>query len=494
MKQVMIQRFESKMAPLIAGILMFILFQSPLSWLFQSLQVSEYRLHSLLLIGFAIFLTLKNWRRNPKKVLSPTKFNVEILPMTLFLSGIIGFVITEKFFDIDVISCLFLGLTVYGFTGFYMEINEWRNSSVFVLLFSVCLPLSYHIETFFGFPLRILSAKVAETFFSLTGSQAHSTETVLLVENKLSHIDLPCSGIKSLWSISLFSLVLSIIEKYKINFWWTISFLSSWLLVASANIFRIILLMMTYSSDFPETVKESLHVPIGMLAFIGACVATHFIFGLTCRRAAPPVVIQKFFDRKSYWIVILILLIAISINQSTNQFKLAPEKTVPPQSQNSADSIALTDKEQGLFLRHGVIQFEKKKFHIRDLRGTAFLVLSNSWRGHHHPEQCIQGQGHLIETTKTLVIKDGLHVRSIKIKNSNNEVAYWFQSQEDLTDDYSSRIWSGLVHPNKPYIMVSLYIENGSRSDPLAFKELINDFHRQTQAILDNRRKNEKQN
>lgn len=489
MEQVIAKYFSKNIAVLTIGALLLTLFVSPLHWLIQSLHVAEYRIHSLLLIGFVIFFFIKNRQQN----LSFQKFEVALAPLLFFATGLIGFTVTEKFLDIDVISCLFLGLTIYGFSGFIIERVKWQNSSVFVLLFFVCLPLSYHIETFLGFPLRILSAKVAASFFSLAGSQVHSTETILLVENKLAHIDLPCSGIKSLWSVSLFSLILSVIEKYKINLSWACSIVSGWLLVASANIFRIIMLVLIYNSEVPETVKESLHAPIGLIGFIVACTATYWTFRLVCQKDLPRVdVVKKSFDRKSFAFVALSLGAAVSINQ----INFAAAKIVPQHSvtQSSIDSIALTDKEKDLFIRHGVIRYEKRKFNVMGLQGTAFLVLSNSWRGHHHPEQCLQGQGSAIETTKTLVIQNDLQVRNIKIKNSDNEVVYWFQSLADSTDDYSSRVWSGLVHPTKPYTMVSLYIENGKTADPSAYKGLINDFHHRARAMLENGGKNEEQN
>ncbi|MBK8202564.1 MAG: archaeosortase/exosortase family protein [Bdellovibrionales bacterium] len=284
-----------------------------------------------------------------------------------------------------------------------------------MLLFFACLPLSYHIETFLGFPLRLASAKIAEAFFSVTSHQVHSTETILLVENKLAHIDLPCSGIKSLWSISLFSLLLSLVEKYKINMAWILAFVGSWLLVASANIFRIIMLVFVYGSDLPETAKDSLHVPIGLIGFLVACIATYWIFRELAQKAEPASdAYTNGFSYKAIGIITSILIFAISINQ------IKPAKAIEENSlktyQEAKDSLPLTDKEKDLFLRHGVIAFQKKKFDIEGIRGTSFLVLSKSWRGHHHPEQCLQGQGLLIESTKTLVIEDKLQIRDVGIK------------------------------------------------------------------------------
>lgn len=224
MKKVTNEELSCKIAPLIAGTLLLILFFSPIRWLFQSLQTSEYRLHSILLIVFGIGLGTNQL----SKFLSFDKFEIRFAPFVIFAFGILGYVTTRKLFSIDILSCVFFGVTIYGFTGFIFDEKKWERSAIVMLLFFACLPLSYHIETFLGFPLRILSAKFSSVFFSFIGNQVHSTETILQIENKLAHIDLPCSGIKCLWSITLFSLILSFIEKYKINPPWFFTIISSW--------------------------------------------------------------------------------------------------------------------------------------------------------------------------------------------------------------------------------------------------------------------------
>lgn len=470
----MTSRLESRIATVSLGMILALLFWAPLKWLTQNLGTAEYRSHSVLLIAFSLFLAIRTWRQGVRA----EGFRVRPAPALTFTAGIIGFLITEIVFDIDVVSCMLAGLTIYGFSGFIMDPTKWRNSSVLVLLFFACLPLSYHFETFLGFPLRLFSAKMAGAFFSLLGNHVHSTETILLIENKTSHIDLPCSGIKSLWSITVFALSLSIAETYKVNSRWLLALVGGWLLTASANVFRIVLLVLVFNSELPEAAKQSLHAPIGLIGFIATCGATYWILRLSCQKEAPrPKQQPPLFERRSAVAAGLVLVVAISVKQSRITKNIAAENG--RRGQNTQDSLPLTDKEHDLFLRHGVVRYEKKSFDLEGIHGTAFLVLSNSWRGHHHPEQCLQGQGLAIESAKTLVVGSGLKVRNVTIENSTHEIAYWFTSADDSTDDYSSRVWSGLAHLNKPYTMVSLYLENGKTADPSAFENLINEFNRQ---------------
>jgi len=239
--------------------------------------------------------------------------------------------------------------------------------------------------------------------------------------------------------------------------------------------------------------KSSLHAPVGLIGFIVTCLATYWMFSAVCTKEIAHInSAPRIHSKKSFVIICFFIFISII----ANQFSLSSVVLEASQLNNekSSDEIALTDNEKNLFLRHGVISYEKKRFLTSGLTGTAFLVLAKSWRGHHHPEQCLQGQGAVIDSTRTLVIQNGLQVRSLEIKDSKTEVVYWFQSLDDSTDDYSSRVWSGFIHPTKPYVMISLYLDNGKQAESSAYKNVINDFHQQAMAMLREGTKYEIQN
>lgn len=469
------------------GVLIAVLFQSPLRWLYQSLYATEYRLHSILLVGFLVFLGIrglnrKNWIR---------RFQLARLPLAVFLGGIIGFFVSEKLLDADIISCFFAGLAIYGLIGFISEAHRWQAAFPLVLLFFACLPFSYHIETFLGFPLRVVSAKIAGNLLAVLGTKVQSTETILLLENRFAHIDLPCSGIKSLWSITLFSIILSLIEQLKINAAWALSLVLGWCLVITANIFRIVVLALLANAALSKSVANSIHLPLGLVGFLAACGVTCLIFTCICRRyERVETVSPQYFNRKAAILVILVLALSIFVNELYPP--AAGARSVPRSTGDSGGSLELTDREKNFFPRNGVIAYRKNRFRISGLTGTAFLVLAKSWRGHHHPEQCLHGQGHTIASARTLLIRNGLPVRNIKIDHSANEVVYWFQSAAGSTDDYSSRIWSGLMHPDRPYVMVTLYIDRPRTIEDPDLKALITDFHRQAQTMLEDEEKNEK--
>lgn len=459
------------------------LFRSPLQWLYGSLFATEYIFHSVILIGFLVYLGAQGfkWRR------CLDHFQLTTGPSVVFLFGIIGFLYIEKFIDIEIFSCFFLGLTLYGLSGFVLDTEKWKASLSLLLLFFVCLPLSYHIETFLGFPLRTASAKIVGNFLSVIGLKIQSTETLLLLENSYTHIDLPCSGIKSLWSVTLLSIALSLIENYTINTAWVISLVISLSLVAVANIFRIVLLVLLSEATLPTAVMDFLHLSFGLVGFLAASGIAYSVFTLFCRKnESRENSSAQHFSYASVAFVILVLASALSFNEV---YLPATDTRIVPRRVDSSGNLDLTQEEREFFLHNGVISYQKNRFAISGITGTAFLVLSKSWRGHHHPEQCLQGQGHVIDSATTLLLAEGLPVRSVSVDHSGNRVIYWFQSATDSTDDYSSRIWEGLRHPDKSYVMVSLYLEEPRKIESIFLHTLISDFRRQAQTILKNEEK-----
>lgn len=460
-----------------------LLFRSPLQWLYNSLFAAEYLFHSIMLIGFLIYLGVRGFKQ--RRYIR--HFQLATGPAVIFLFGIIGFLYIEKFINIDIFSCFFLGLTLYGFSGFVLATEKWKASASLVLLFFVCLPLSYHIETFLGFPLRIASAKIVGNFLSATGLKIESTEAILLLENSYAHIDLPCSGIKSLWSVTLLSIILSLIEHYTINAVWVISLVISLSLVTVANIFRIVLLVLLSEAALPTVIIDILHPSFGLVGFLVASGIAYSVITSFCRKSesrgnSSP----QHFSNKSAAFVLLVLASALSFSEL---YSPAADAHIVPRKVDSSRDLDLTKEERDFFLHNDVISYQKNRFSISGITGTAFLVLSKSWRGHHHPEQCLQGQGHAIASATTLLSAEGLPVRSVLVDHSGNRVIYWFQSATDSTDDYSSRIWEGLRHPDKSYVMVSLYIEEPRKIKSIFLHTLISDFRRQAQTILKNEEK-----
>ncbi len=72
----------------------------------------------------------------------------------------------------------------------------------------ISLPVIASLNFFVGFPLRVLSAKLASISLSLANLSARAEGTMLVFKDQMVSVDAPCSGIKMLW-FSIFTAALT---------------------------------------------------------------------------------------------------------------------------------------------------------------------------------------------------------------------------------------------------------------------------------------------
>ncbi|MCP4534181.1 MAG: hypothetical protein GY831_23525, partial [Delftia sp.] len=165
------------------------------------------------------------------------------------------------------------GLASYGLLGLWMQPRRWRQGLPAVLLLIGCLPFGEHMQTFVGYPLRILTAAIVRDGLSATGVASIGVDTILVFENGVSQVDLPCSGIKSLWTGMLFLVAATWIERRRLNLRWLLVALALGGLLFVANVARVGVLVVVGQVAGWRLTAEMLHVPLGVLGFIAACAA-----------------------------------------------------------------------------------------------------------------------------------------------------------------------------------------------------------------------------
>lgn len=103
------------------------------------------------------------------------------------------------------------------------------------------------------------------------GIQSIGVDTILVLESGLAQVDVPCSGIKSLWTGMLFLIAATWIERRAINLrWFGIAALMGVLLFI-ANVARVAVLVLIGQVAGWEPIAELIHVPLGVLAFGIVC-------------------------------------------------------------------------------------------------------------------------------------------------------------------------------------------------------------------------------
>ena len=98
-------------------------------------------------------------------------------------------------------------------------------------------------------------------------------DTILVFENGISQVDIPCSGVKSLWSGMMFLLAATWIRHKPINLRWLLVAGVFGVLLFAANLARVAALVVVGPVAGWPLLAEMLHLPLGVLGFAAACAA-----------------------------------------------------------------------------------------------------------------------------------------------------------------------------------------------------------------------------
>ncbi len=138
-------------------------------------------------------------------------------------------------------------------------------------LFVLSLPIVASLQFYLGYPLRIITAIMANGALNLVGVDVTRQSTELIWQGQTIGVDAPCSGIQMLW-VGLF-LTMALCAAYRLNWARTLACGSvGFLLIVLGNGLRATLLFVKESGmlELPEWT----HAGIGMVIFAG------LVFGL----------------------------------------------------------------------------------------------------------------------------------------------------------------------------------------------------------------------
>ncbi len=444
------------------------LFHPCLLWVAQFISREDYLLNGILLLAFCAVLT--------RKILVICKlqkslfFQLKPLPLFVFGAGIVGYLLVQRYAYVNILLCICMGISCYGLCGLLLSTKRWHAAAPFVLLFILLLPFNYHLETFVGFPLRLLAAKISHYALLTLGCSSISVDSIVLLENKAAQVALPCSGLKSMWAGGLFFIFLSIVENYKLSMKWFCCMAVSIVCIVLANTIRILCLVFVFAAGAPKIITDSIHIPLGMISFTASCLCIYLLSRKLPKRAPSSTREQN----NTFSLFAPILLSTILLAANFLQSSPIPEHNAIPNShlltppfQHS--SLPITTMEQALFIHHGVTHYQKLQYSHGKISGTLFLVKTRSWRGHHHPEQCIIGNGLTITSKKTHLVNGATPIHLLSLSQKDLMAAYWFVASDVVTDDYAFRVWAGITHPSQEWVMVSTYF---TITDPRYLQDL----------------------
>jgi exosortase O len=187
----------------------------------------DFRTNQVLLAG-VILLMASQVRQGRLRLRIDSAPQVYYPALALALGGSALYLAVERFLDINTLSASLFGLASYGLLGLWMDPRSWRRGLPAALLLIGVLPFGEHMQTFVGYPARLLTAAIVRDGLAAAGVQSLGVDTILVLENGVSQIDLPCSGVKSFWTGTLFLLAATWIDRRPLNLHWLLTALVLW--------------------------------------------------------------------------------------------------------------------------------------------------------------------------------------------------------------------------------------------------------------------------
>ena len=375
------------------------------------------------------------------------------------------YLVVERFLDINTLSASLFGLASYGLLGLWMQPQRWRQGFPAALLVVGVLPFGEHMQTFIGYPMRLFTASVVRDGLAAAGVSSIGVDTILVLENGVSQVDLPCSGVKSLWTGALFLLAATWVERRSLNWRWLLIavVLAAFLFVT--NLARVSVLVVVGQVAGWRLVAEMIHVPLGVLGFCASCAAAVMLL-----RLEPPVAPDeraRLSLARPAW---LTPFLAIAISAMAFVYAPRPHDGLaqpPPPFTFPADWVTqpmpLEPDQVTWFTEGGAESAERQRFEWRGITGSMILITSTTWRAQHRPERCFEVYGLSLDDSRTHLVAPDFPVRFIALGDRNGRelasATYWFQSADRTTDDYGTRMWADLAPTRERWILVTLLFD-----------------------------------
>jgi exosortase O len=473
-----------RLARLLANVLivsLWIWFYRPLfDYLAVIFTRDDFRTNQVVLVGVVVLIIVRL-----RKEISRPRFDalpqLHLPALALAISGSLLFLAGERFLDINTVSASLFGLASYGLLGLWLEPRRWRQGLPAALLLIGTLPFGEHMQTFIGYPVRLVTAAIVRDGLARAGVASLGVDTILVFENGVSHVDLPCSGIKSLWTGALFLVAATWIEHRRLNLRWLLTLAAFGVLLFVSNLVRVAVLTVVGEVAGWRLLAEMLHVPLGVLGFAGACAAVVALLRLPPSGETPSPHgggqgrgrVRQSLTRPVWLapllaIAILAMALAYSPRPQTALAQSASDWELPQGL--VAGPLPLQPEEVEWLTRDGAESASRFRFEWRGkdatLSGSVIFISSTTWRAHHNPERCLMLYGLSLDDSHSHLIRADFPVRYISLGANQGDGqslqagTYWFQSARRTTDDYATRIWADVASERDRWVLVSILFDD----------------------------------
>jgi exosortase O len=457
----------------------------------------DFRTNQLVLLGVIVLIAFQ-MRKGHLRPRPDARPQLYLPALTLILGGSALYLVVERFLDINTLSASLFGLASYGLLGLWMQPRRWRQGLPAAVLLIGTLPFGEHMQTFVGYPMRILTANIVRDGLARAGVASLGVDTILIFENGVSQVDLPCSGVKSLWTGLLFLVAATWIERRPLNLRWVLTALVLAGLLFVANLARVAVLVTVGQVAGWQLMARMLHVPLGVLGFCAACAAAVLVLrgrrpevhpwqvpGAAPYPDPPPTregeqaplssVGREAGERatlrasptRPLWLApvlaaaILGMALVYTPRPQTGLTESLPDWSFPAELET--EPMPLRPDEIAWLIRGGAESAERRLFEWRGITGSMLFIASRTWRAQHRPERCFEVFGLSPNDSHTVLVAPDFPVRFVSLGNRNGRgllsATYWFQSVGRITDDYGARMWADLSPERNRWILVTLVFD-----------------------------------
>lgn len=462
-----------------------LLFRDSLKTISMNLLKESNHIHLFLFLSVSGLILFQGFKKRALLKQTDNRISPRLLTLYLFLIASHLICLHFQFSLLSFMLCI-IGLYILPLTQ-YKPPKKWPLLPLFVLLST--LPFVSHINGLIGFPIRLIMAKVIQGIFSLFNIASLGYDTIIQIENRITNIEVACSGIKGLWGANLAFFSLSWIEHKKLSFTWFLSYPLFTGLIIIGNLLRVTLLVSLYTLWNKPTIADAIHVPLGILMF---CIPVGVLFFLFRKSPLLSSVTEEIHlkDNSQYisaYFIPALLVIILPFTRITPEELPSPKRiTIETMPTCIAQELPLTNGEKELYSTYGISSYNKMRFYNHILSGSVLIVESSQWKSHHNPHKCFQAQGLSIQKTTLIPLDTNNAIcESHLVGQKQNRTAYsWFQSPKEITDDYSKRIWKHLFHKEKRWVMVTILFDRITSLEDQESREVVLWLQKEVKTIL----------
>ncbi|MEM1202085.1 MAG: exosortase O [Acidobacteriota bacterium] len=443
---------------------------------------------NLAVLGAALFVVVA---RAPKLVVHVAGFRPHPEPLLWILGAVAVDAAARLGWGDPRLSIVAFVVGGFGLLGTFTVPSRWRPLRPAALLVACVLPFGAQFGTGLGYPARVLTAAAVADVLGTLGVASLSAHDVVLLENGVAHVDLPCSGVKSLWTGTLFFLGATLVTQRRLGVRWLLSlgiFQGALLMANTARVLVLVILGLVLGAP---RAADLAHVPLGIFGFavclgIGAVLVRWIPLQGQVDDAPPP-------SRAGAPLRPLLLLCCLVATLSAmpriaeGGTRATAEEVVPP-ADIAASALEMTPAERRFFAYEPGTRAGKWRFRWGGARGSLLLVAADSWRSHHAPELCLAAAGFRVEAMGPRRL-DGFPFHELQVSADGSgarTAAYWFQSTGGATPSLLQRFWREATRGDEGWVLVSVLFDPDS--DPALHDPFLRHLHHHVDRRFDRRR------